>query len=65
MFTKREVIEMMLRPISGQCPKSVFNAIMKEYLNYSAGDLVTVFTTETNLQLMPAGSGLFTIKYSQ
>jgi len=63
MFSKREVIEMMLRPISGQAPNSVIKAITKSYLNYRADDLVIVFTKETNLQLMYAGSNLFMIKY--
>jgi hypothetical protein len=61
LFTKSEVIEMMLRPHS--MPKAIHKTIIEDYMHNQPGDLASIFSKETNLRLVPAGNNLFEIKY--
>jgi len=61
LFTKKEVIEMMLRP--HPMPKRIHKAITNDYMHNQPWDLARIFSKETNMRLVPAGSNLFEIKY--
>jgi len=61
LFNRREVVEMMLRPILMNA--STENELVEYYMQKEPSELACIFNKETRLQIMPIGCNLFEIKY--
>jgi hypothetical protein len=61
MYSKRELIEIMLRP--QPMPDTIRENIIAELLQYAIDEFIHLFRRETNLDIRPCGHNLFTVKY--